>query len=697
MKQDAIQEKQPWASCFLTNVLVSYMEDPSRGNTAIDYPSLFRGIEGFETPSDPRSFLQDVNNWVPLTILRELLWQCEEISGRKDIAYHAARAYFDPDKKDLLSLFKIIFRVLNDVRSVLICSNLWAAVQTNYLKLQSFERQDPPSNLYMLALFPENARPAVGSIHFLRGLCEGFARLYSFIHDVQCIEEISQLQIEDIVREFPDFSMASDGNRLSVRKRYARDAIVEAVKIALRSEVLAVSPEFTVTRPDEMVVVPRDGQITVLTDAEEGDPKQESGTVRAYKIVRPGVVSHGALSYLFPNGRVYNAPYSRFRFVWKESEKSQGGSPGEIVRREVSRLLFDHLSQIKEAQMRVVQSNIEKGQLRLENIQLRREIEREYSFAGIIGQSPKMQELFSVIRSLAETDVTGLIQGETGTGKELIARAIHYNSPRKAKRFVAINCAALSETLLESELFGHEKGAFTGAITQRKGIFEVADGGTLFLDEIGEIPPTTQVKLLRVLQEGEFQRVGGTTPIRVDVRILSATNQDLEDLVKKGRFRQDLYYRLNVFPLRVPPLSDRPEDIPLLVSRVIGESNRRMNKHIAGVSPQVMALLMAYSWPGNVRELENVIQRMMVVAKRETLDVEDLPSEIRGREEGRAEKLKDLKDIARESAELAEKRTIVEALSKTGGNITKAAKALGISRATLQKRMKAYGLRSSRE
>jgi transcriptional regulator with PAS, ATPase and Fis domain len=254
----------------------------------------------------------------------------------------------------------------------------------------------------------------------------------------------------------------------------------------------------------------------------------------------------------------------------------------------------------------------------------------------------------------------------------------------------------LVEILLESELFGYEKGAFTGAATRRSGVFEVADGGTLFLDEIGEISPSTQVRLLRVLQEGEFQRVGGTVPIHVNVRVLSATNQNLEDLVKKGRFRPDLYYRLNVFPIRLPPLRERAEDIPLLVSHFVEQCNPRMNKRVSGVSPQAMALLMAYGWPGNVRELENAIQRMMVTAKGEVLEVQDLPAEIRGGEKPALDQAKDLKGITRGSAEIVEKEAIFSALAQTGGNVTRAARSLGISRATLQKKMKIYGLWSSR-
>jgi len=342
----------------------------------------------------------------------------------------------------------------------------------------------------------------------------------------------------------------------------------------------------------------------------------------------------------------------------------------------------------------MVEFSIERSRLVQENIHLRREVEREYSFAGIVGQSKPMQELFALIRSLAQTDVSVLIQGETGTGKELIARAIHYNSPRRARRFVAVNCGALAETLLQSELFGHEKGAFTGADARRKGIFEVADGGTLFLDEIGEISPSTQVRLLRVLQGGEFQRVGGSDTIRVNVRVLSATNQDVEALVKSGRFRQDLYYRLNVFPIRVPPLRERAEDIPLLVDHFIGLANRKQGKSIRGISPDGMSVLIAHQWPGNVRELQNVVQRTMVVAKSDVVGLDDVPRELRGEGDAPPRPAKDLRELARASTELVEKQTILDVLAKTDGNVTHAAKALGISRATLQNKMKSYGLRA---
>jgi transcriptional regulator with PAS, ATPase and Fis domain len=688
-----MEEKQPWITCYLTDMLLSYVRETLHGEAQIDYPALFQGIEGFDTPTNPASFLADVSNWIPISVLRQLELQCEKISGRKDVAYHAAKDYFTPGRRQLPSLFEVILQVLNDVRSALIFANVWAVSQTNYLKLQSFEKRGPDGGLYVLLQFEEYARPAIGAINLTKGFGEGFPRLYPFVEEVKCIEEISQLRLEDITREFPQYIMTLRGDSISIQLRSSQETIVGATRVLLKSETVNLSPEFMQLSPEATVVLPHKGHVEVLTHEPEtnGQGTQSAKSSSACLITRPGMLSHGSLTYDFQEGQIFDAPYSRFRFLVKERSVAQKEIPVETLRKEVSKLLFEHLRQAKHAHTRMAQVSDEKRRLTIENIRLRREVEREYNFAGIVGQSERMQELFGLVRSAAETDITVLIQGETGTGKELIARAIHYNSPRKGKRFVAINCGALSETLLESELVGHERGAFTGAATQRNGIFEVADGGTLFLDEIGEISISTQVKLLRVLQEGELQRVGGSQTIKVDVRIVAATNQNLKDLVTKGRVRQDLFYRLNVFPLTVPPLRERIEDIPFLVNHFIEKGKEKLRKEISGVSPQAMALLMAYNWPGNIRELENTIQRMTVIAKGELLDVENLPAETRGK--GR-EVPRDLKEVSKESAEIIEKRTIMDALSKAGGNVTHAAKVLGISRATLQNKMKRYRLRS---
>ncbi|MDH7500904.1 MAG: sigma-54 dependent transcriptional regulator, partial [candidate division NC10 bacterium] len=277
----------------------------------------------------------------------------------------------------------------------------------------------------------------------------------------------------------------------------------------------------------------------------------------------------------------------------------------------------------------IIQNALEKGRLSQENRCLRRELEERYSFANIIGKSPKMQEVFRLIEQLAETDSTILIQGKSGTGKELVARAIHYHSPRKGRPFVSVNCGGLAESLLESELFGHLKGSFTGAITSRRGLLQEAQGGTLFLDEIGDMPSSMQVKLLRTLQDGEIRPVGGTHIIKVDVRFISATNKDLDKAVEEGRFREDLYYRLNVITLTIPDLSERKEDIPLLAAHFIQKYGSALKKEISGISPEAMALLVDYSWPGNVRELENCIERAAVLAKGKEILPIDLPGSLR--------------------------------------------------------------------
>jgi two-component system NtrC family response regulator len=274
-----------------------------------------------------------------------------------------------------------------------------------------------------------------------------------------------------------------------------------------------------------------------------------------------------------------------------------------------------HLNSLKKSQIQLLQYTAENRGLHAENFHLRQEVQEKNRFGHLIGKSPKMLELFSLLDSLSQLDTTVLILGETGTGKELVARAIHYNSPRRGRRFLAINCGALAEGLLESELFGYERGAFTGAVARHQGRFEQADGGTLFLDEIGEISSAMQVKLLRVLEEGEVQRIGGREETKVDVRLIAATHQDLKELVAQGRFRKDLYYRLNVVEVKLPPLRDRLEDLPLLAEHFLEALRPRLKKVVSGISPEAVSHLLNYSWPGNIRELGHVIERAMILAK----------------------------------------------------------------------------------
>jgi Nif-specific regulatory protein len=340
-------------------------------------------------------------------------------------------------------------------------------------------------------------------------------------------------------------------------------------------------------------------------------------------------------------------------------------------------------------------------QLRQYTGYLNREIHGAFEFGEIIGEAASLREVLAKVEQVAPTASTVLLRGETGTGKELVAHAIHINSPRESGPFVKVNCAALAPGVLESELFGHEKGAFTGAVSRRAGRFELADKGTLFLDEVGDLPMEVQIKLLRALQEREFERVGGTETIEVDVRVVSATNRDLEALIAEGKFREDLYYRLNVFPIHLPPLRDRLGDIPRLVEHFVAKFSRTTGKAVRGFSPEAIAQLASHNWPGNVRELENALERAIIICR----GPEVLPQDLEfGRRAATApgigfppaaQPANAQPSAARPlSARLLEeeKREIVAAIDKNGGNIAGAARALGINRSTLYYRLRKHGL-----
>jgi len=323
---------------------------------------------------------------------------------------------------------------------------------------------------------------------------------------------------------------------------------------------------------------------------------------------------------------------------------------------------------------------------------------------GIIGSSPGILEIYSILERVADTPTTVLITGESGTGKELVARALHENGARKDKPFIKVNCAAIPEELIESELFGYERGAFTGAVTSKPGRFELANGGTLFLDEIGEVPVEMQVKLLRALQESEFERVGGIKTIRVDVRLVAATNRDLKKLIQNGNFREDLFYRLNVVPIRLPALRERGVDIPALVDHFLAKFNDRLKKHTSGVEADAMEILSTYPWPGNIRELENVIERAVLFCDATRLRVQDLPHEVRGAPvtippptgadlDAALSAEGGLKEHVKVAMSRLERELVSRALQQTSGNVTHAARLLKISRKGLQLKMKELGLR----
>ncbi len=353
---------------------------------------------------------------------------------------------------------------------------------------------------------------------------------------------------------------------------------------------------------------------------------------------------------------------------------------------------YDYLTKpldIEELKL-LVKKALSHRRLEMENRLLKERLDNRYGYDRIIGTSPAMQKLFETISLVSPTDATVLLLGESGTGKEMIANAIHQNSDRKDKPFIKVNCAALPETLLESELFGHEKGAFTGATASKQGRFQLAHKGSIFLDEIGEMAPMTQAKILRVLQEREFEPIGGARTVKIDTRVIAATNIDLEEAIQAGRFREDLYYRLNVVTVQIPPLKDRKEDILLLANFFLDRFNKKNQRMLKGFAPKVKELFMNYAWPGNVRELENTIERAVILSRDDVITPDDLPDAFDPPSrppDGRPAPLSEprtLKDVEREM--------ILRTLEETSGNRTHAAKILGVSRRTLQLKLKDYDI-----
>jgi len=353
----------------------------------------------------------------------------------------------------------------------------------------------------------------------------------------------------------------------------------------------------------------------------------------------------------------------------------------------------------------VVKKALEKRSLLLENIYLRQELQVKYGFGNIAGKSKKMQEIYRIITKVAPTDSTVLIYGQSGTGKELIARAIHFNSLRRDKQFLPVDCAVLSENLLESELFGHIRGSFTGAVTTKPGLFEVADEGTVFLDEVGNISLSIQAKLLRVLQEREFTPVGGTKSKKVDIRLIAATNKDLEKMIKEETFREDLYYRINIVPISLPTLKERQEDIPLLAAHFLKKYSEEMGKTIKGFGPAAMEKLIKYPWPGNVRELENIVERGVVMCEEDMIGKEHLilPGQQEKEEAAipipfTSEGLKEIKKQLREKAvEDIEKAFVINALERNHWNVTRASEEVGMLRPNFQALMRKHNLRAREE
>ena len=365
---------------------------------------------------------------------------------------------------------------------------------------------------------------------------------------------------------------------------------------------------------------------------------------------------------------------------------------GDVSLEEDVRLLRIIASMISRAVRLRQQAQEERQRLIEERARLREELKERFRPANIIGRSKAMQHVYDLIAQVARTDTTVLLRGESGVGKELVAQAIHYNSPRADGPFVKVSCAALPESIIESELFGHEKGAFTGATRQRPGRFERADGGTLFLDEVGDLSPATQVRLLRVLQEKEFERVGGTEPIRTDVRIIAATNRDLEDAIEHGAFRQDLYYRLNVFPIHIPPLRERRTDVMLLADHFVEKHSKEHGKNVRRISTPAIDMLTSYHWPGNVRELENCIERAVLLSEDDVIHGHHLPPTLQTAEASGTVPPNDLEAVL----DGVEREMILEALKSARGNMARAARNLGITERVMGLRIKKHGIDAKR-
>ncbi|MEX5215429.1 MAG: sigma 54-interacting transcriptional regulator [Nitrospiraceae bacterium] len=639
---------QPWITCLQTGILIRHLETryPEQA-CKVDYRRVLSAAESFREIQDARAFLTDSSNWIPHSAFRELIKSCELATGEKDFAYLAALAYYDTVKTQPPTLTETIAILLNDVESVFhsICD--WALAYTNYLQLQSFVRPDEARTVHILSRYHSAIDPILGNARLLQGNLEGIAKLDPTVETVDCETIYSQVRLETLLEEFGDaYSLTTDRDQITVARRSTGKVVIIGRMVPLIQSPVSIKRSSAPVPPppaDQIVANQEPGDVLSLwtLDRAHRSGKRPSSTARescsAIRIERGGTLTQGSLSTTVKAGAIYNAPYTHYRLRWTahsghDIDPSAVGRAHLLTdRRAFAHLLFTHLKNLQATHRHTLTMFLRNVELTQENVQLREELAASQATGGIIGKSRVIKELVAVIQTIAPSDTTVLITGETGTGKELAARLIHQLSQRNDRRFVAVNCGALPETLLESELFGHEKGSFTGAVAQKKGKFELAEGGTLFLDEIGDISPAVQVKLLRALQEKEFQRVGGHADLKADVRILAATNRDLDELIEQKQFRRDLYYRLNVIQIYMPSLRERTEDIAELAHHFAKRFAARAGKSLKGLTPEALQLCLAYKWPGNVRELENVMERAVTLAPKQTLWIipDLLPASIR--------------------------------------------------------------------
>ena len=623
---------QPWITCLQSGILIRHLETryPEQASK-VDLQRVMGAAESFHEIQDARAFLTDTSNWIPHSVFRELVKSCELATGQKDFTYQAALAYYETVKTQSPTLIETIAILLNDVESVFRSVGDWASAYTNYLQLQSFVCPDEAQTLHILSRYLPPVDPGLGNMNLVQGNIEGIAKLDPSVETAACEEAYSQMRLEALVNEFGDaYAITSKNDRITVTRQSTGEVVLAGRAITLVPELVPVKEDRTpVPQPRDEQLIARiepQNRLAVWTVGDTSRaPKDLSSNPEslciAIRIERGGILSAGSLSTTIKTGAIYSAPYTHYRLRWtnrpplaNNAAAAAGGSQLLTDRRAFAHRLFAHLKNLQATHRHMLTMFLRNVELAQENIQLKQELSAQQETGGIIGKSAPLLDLLSLIRTLAPSDTTVLVTGETGTGKELAARLIHQLSRRKDRRFVAVNCGALPETLLESELFGHEKGSFTGAIAQKKGKFELAEGGTLFLDEIGDISPAVQVKLLRVLQEREFQRVGGTSDLKANIRLIAATNRDLLAMMEQNHFRQDLFYRLNVIQLYVPALRERPEDIAELAQHFVQRFAEKTGKSTAGLTPDALQLCLSYKWPGNIRELENVMERAVTLA-----------------------------------------------------------------------------------
>jgi transcriptional regulator with GAF, ATPase, and Fis domain len=621
---------QPWITCLQSGILIRHLETRySEQASKVDLQRVMGAAESFQEIQDARAFLTDTSNWIPHSVFRELVKSCELATGQKDFTYQAALAYYETVKTQSPTLIETIAILLNDVESVFRSVGDWASAYTNYLQLQSFVCPNEAQTLHVLSRYLPPVDPGLGNMRLVQGNLEGTAILDPSVETAASEEVYSQLRLETLVNEFGDaYDMTTKNDRFTVARRSTGEVVITGRTIRLVQTLIPIKAD-RIPAPhgsDEQLVATfeQHDHLSVWTAEEPVRrskthfPKQDDHCT-AIRIERGGTLSAGSLSTTIKAGSIYNAPYTHYRLRWTnrppQANNAAAAGRSQLLtdRRAFAYQLFTHLKNLQATHRHMLTMFLRNVELAQENLQLKQELSAQQETGGIIGKSAPLLDLLSLIRTIAPSDTTVLVTGETGTGKELAARLIHQLSRRKDRRFVAVNCGALPETLLESELFGHEKGSFTGAIAQKKGKFELAEGGTLFLDEIGDISSAVQVKLLRVLQEREFQRVGGTSDLHANIRLIAATNRDLLAMMEQNHFRQDLFYRLNVIQLYVPALRERPEDIAELAQHFVQRFAEKIGKSIAGLTPDALQLCLAYKWPGNIRELENVMERAVTL------------------------------------------------------------------------------------